>query len=164
MFSPTDTADTFVVPGDTFSFGFDLAATPTITAGNFTNVSFDVPAVNFTYALNGTVVSVPAPTEITFYTAADGGGFAVAFPSAEFIFGSSQLFTGTTATPTFSTGTFTNQSFIFLDSSNVDGNSATVALASVPEPSSGLLVLGGCIGAFAIGMRKSGRSAGFFHR
>src|SRR5271156_1408721 len=84
--SPTDTADTFVTPGDTFSVQFVVPSSPTIDGSNSTTVSFDVPVFDFSYALNRIPVSVPQPTEITFYTTADDGGFAVAFgPSTEFI-------------------------------------------------------------------------------
>ena len=162
-FSPTDTADTFVTPGDVFSLQFVVQSDPTITSGNFTALSFDVPVLGFSYALNGSTISVPAPTEIAFYTAADGGGFEVDFaPSTEFLFSSSQIFSGTTAAPTFSPGTFGSQSFLFLDNNNVDSNSATVTVAPTPEPSSLLLLLCGCIGCFVFALRKSACAA-FFH-
>jgi hypothetical protein len=157
-FSPTDTPDTFVTPGDTFSVQFVVPSSPTTNGMNSTTVSFDVPVSNFSYALNRIPVSVPQPTEITFYTAADGGGFAVDFgPSTEFLFSSSQIFAGTTAAPTFSPGMFSGQSFLFLDSNNVDSNSATVTVAPTPEPASILLVLCGVIGLIAVRTRKSAR-------
>lgn len=159
-FSATDTADSFVTPGDTFSLQFVVPSSPAITAANSTALSFDVPVVDFTYTLNGKSVAVPQPTEITFYTAADGGGFEVAFgPSAEFLFSSSQIFAGTTAAPTFSVGTLGNQSFLFLDNNNVDGNSATAALTLTPEPSSFLLLFCSGIGFFALGIRKCASSS-----
>lgn len=154
-----DTADTFVTPGDTFALQFVVPSSPTITAGNFTALSFDVPVVGFAYTLNGKPVAVSQPTEITFYTAADGGGVEVDFgPSTEFLFSSSQLFAGTTAAPTFAPGTFGNQSFLFLDSKNVDTNSASAALAQTPEPSSLLLLCGG-LSLCAVGMRKFARAS-----
>jgi hypothetical protein len=156
-FSTTDTADAFVTPGDAFSLQFVVPSSPTITASNSTTVSFDVPVVDFNYTLNGTPVSLPEPTEVTFYTAADGGGFEVAFPDAEFVFGGSQIFSGTTAAPTFSAAAFSSQTFLFLDTDNADSNSATVTVTPTPEPSSILLLICGGIGLFAVGMRKPAR-------
>lgn len=144
-----DTADSLVTPGDTLTLTFEVPTSPTIT--NSTTLSFDVPVLGFVYDLNGSPdATAPQPTEITFYTAADGGGYQVAFgPSAEFLFSSSQIFTGTTAVPAFAPGTFNNQSYLFLDNNNVDSNSATAILAPAPEPSSILLLLGVAIGLFA---------------
>jgi YVTN family beta-propeller protein len=157
-FSATDTADTFVTPNDAFSVEFLVPTNPTLTPGEYNSLSFDVPVSGFTYELNGIVDSVPSPTEITFYTAADGGGFEVDFgPSTEFLFGSSQIFSGTTAAPVFSAGEFSGQTFLFLDNNNVDANAATVAVTPTPEPSSILLLLLGGIGLFAIGARKSAK-------
>lgn len=163
-FSAADTPDTFVTPGDTFALSFYVPSNPVIPPSGFTSVSFDVPVAGFTYRLNGVTDSVPQPTELTFYTAADGGGFQVDFgPSTEFLFSGSQMFSGTTAAPIFSVGSFPAQSFLFLDNNNVDTNSATVALTSAPEPSSILLLLCGAIGLLALGARKSAGSAGSFH-
>jgi hypothetical protein len=164
-FSATDTADPFVTPNDVFSLQFVVPDIPTITGTNSTTLSFDVPVEAFTYDLNGTVDDlVPQPTEITFYTADDGGGFAVAFGSStEFLFSSSQIFSGTTAAPAFSPGTFDDQSFLFLDQNNGDSNPATVTVAPTPEPSSILLLLAGLVGLCAFAARKSARVAGSVH-
>lgn len=78
-FSDTDTADTYVTPGDMFSLTFLVPSSPITNGTNSTTLSFDVPVAGFTYELDGMMESVPAPTEITFYTAADGGGFEVDF-------------------------------------------------------------------------------------
>jgi len=154
-FSATDTVDAFVIPGDTFSLQFAVPSAPTIGAANYTTVSFDAPFFGFSYDLNGVAAAIGEPSEITFYTAADGGGFEVAFgPSTEFLFSSSQIFGGTTAAPTFATGKFSNQSFLFLDGNNVDTNGSTVTLAYTPEPSSLPLVLCGSIGLFAFAKKR----------
>jgi hypothetical protein len=159
-----DTADTFVIPGDTFSLQFAVPTSPITNGSNSTTLSFDVPVAGFTYELDGIVDPVSLPTEITFFTAADGGGFQVDFgPTTEFLFSSSQIFSGTTAAPTFSPGTFDDQSFLFLDSNNVDSNPATVTVTPTPEPSSILLLLCGGIGLFAAGIRKCARVADSFH-
>ena len=155
MFSSTDTSDTFVTPGDIFSLSFLVDSSPVTNGSNSTSVSFDVPISQFNYDLNGLPVSVPSPTEITFYTLGDGGGLAVNFPSAEFIFGPSQLFSGTTAAPMFSAGTFSSQSYLFFDSNNVDTNAATVKIAATPEPSSLPFLLCGGIALLAVRLRKS---------
>jgi hypothetical protein len=164
IFSATDTTDAYVIPADTFSLQFLVPTSPITNGSNSTTLSFDVPIAGFTYELNGIVDPVSPPTEITFYTAADGGGFEVDFgASTEFLFSGSQIFSGTTAAPTFSSGTFDDQSFLFLDNNNVDSNSATVVVGPTPEPSSILLLLCGGIGLLAVGIRKSARVAGFFH-
>jgi hypothetical protein len=163
-FSSTDVADTFVTPNDEFSLQFLVPSLPTITGSNSTTLSFDVPVDDFTYELNGVTDSVPQPTEITFYTADDGGGIEVDFgPNTEFLFGDSQIFSGTTAAPMFSPGTFDGQSFLFLDDNNVDSNPATITLTPSPEPSSFALLLAGIVGVFAFAVRKAARIAGSAH-
>jgi hypothetical protein len=151
-FSGSDTADAFVVPNGTFSLSFLVNSSPTLTSSDYTAVSFDVPVSGFTYTVNNTPVSV-TPSEITFYTLGDGGGLAVNFPTAEFIFGGNQIFFGPTSAPTFSSGTFPTTGWVFLDSSNVDagvGPNVTVT----PEPSlMPLLLLGGLL-LMAVRIRK----------
>jgi hypothetical protein len=157
LFSSTDTADSFVIPGDTFKLSFVVNSSPVISPSNATSLSFDLPVIDFSYSLNGALVpSAALPSELTFYTTADGGGFEVAFgPSTEFLISSSQIFSGSTTAPAFSAGSFANQSFLFLDSNNVDSNSASVAVTPTPEPSSALLLLCG-VSLVAVGLRKSG--------
>jgi hypothetical protein len=157
QFSSTDTADTYVTPGDTFTLSFVVPSSPVISASNSTSLSFDVPVVDFSYRLNGVADAVGLPSEITFYTAADGGGFEVAFGSStEFLISSSQIFSGVTTAPAFSAESFPGQSFLFLDNNNVDANSATVAVTPTPEPSSALLLLCG-VALVAVGFRKPAR-------
>src|ERR1700748_1904620 len=78
-FSATDTADAYVIPGDDFSLQFIVPTSPITNGSNSTTLSFDVPVAGFTYDLDGMADLVSPPTEITFYTAADGGGFEVDF-------------------------------------------------------------------------------------
>jgi hypothetical protein len=154
-FSATDTADSLVTPGDTFSLSFLVPSTLTISSSNSTTTSFDVPIINFEYSLNGATVAA-TPTEVTFYTGAGGGDFAVQFASAEFLFSGAQLFSGTTTAPTFATTSLSNQTFIFFDNNNVDSGTATAAVSLTPEPSSLLLLFCGGI-LCAVGIRKSAR-------
>lgn len=136
MFSAGDTPDTFVAPGDTFSLSFLVNTNPILTSSDYTLNSFDVPVSSFTYSLDGVPVSLTpgeTPDDITFYTLANGGGFEVDFPSAEFLFGGDQMFSGPTSAPVFSTGSFPGTSWTFLDTNNVDTGTGRVAIT--PEPS-----------------------------
>jgi hypothetical protein len=155
-FSATDTPDTFVTPGDPFSLSFLVDTNPSIPPGDSTSLSFDVPVESFAYTVNGAPVNV-TPSEITFYTAADGGGFAVQFSDAEFIFGNDQIFsaTSTTSAPVFSTGSFSAQNFVFLDDSNVDSGASLVTLTTAtPEPSFLPVLLCGGLALIAFRGRK----------
>lgn len=157
-FSATDTPETAVTPGDTFSFSFVVPSNPVTNSTNSTTLSFDVTPLFFTYKLNGTTVNIGQPTAITFDTSANGGGLTLNLPNnTEFILSSSQYFTGTTAAPVFSPTSFPSETFLFLDNSNVDPGAATASLTLTPEPSSLLLLCGG-LGLLAVGVRKSVRA------
>lgn len=164
-FSAGDTPDAFVIPGDTFSFSFVVPSNPVTNANNSTSLSFDVTPILFTYRLNGSPVSVGQPSEITFYTTGDGGGFALNVPPSssgtEFIFSdpaNTAYFSGTTANPVFSPAKFLSESFLFLDPNNGDIGSATAALTPTPEPSSILLLFCGGVGLLTVGIHKSVRA------
>jgi hypothetical protein len=145
-----------VTPGDTFSLSFLVDSTPVIPAADRTTVSFDAPITDFQYTLDGTPVSV-TPSEITFYTGTDGGGFAVDFPSAdadaEFLFGPDQLFSGTPASPMFTTGTFIGDNWVFFDDNNVDAGAAS-PLEITPEPSAIPVLLCGGLALVAVRFKK----------
>ncbi|HEY6331987.1 MAG TPA: hypothetical protein VI756_21845, partial [Blastocatellia bacterium] len=148
-FSSTDMSDSFVIPGDPFSLSFQVVALPVLTPSQYTSVSFAVPILGFSYDLNNLPISV-TPTGITFYTAADGGGFAVNFPTAEFIFSGSQIFSGPTSAPSFVLGSHPSTGWTFLDSNNIDFGAGS-AITVTPEPSS--LVLFSFIGLVLVGVR-----------
>lgn len=156
-FSLADPPDNFVTPGETFSLSFVVNSNPVTNSSNSTTLSLDVPVSNFSYDLNQHPVNIPQPGEITFYTSANGGGFAVQFATAEFIFGNSQIFSGTTVAPVVSAGTFASQTYTFLDSNNLDSGAATITAAATPEPSSVFLLLGGGVGLIVAARRKSFR-------
>jgi hypothetical protein len=155
-FSPSDTPDAYVIPNDPFSLSFFVDSNPVIPPADSTSVSFDVPVADFEYTLNGNPVNV-TPTEITFYTAADGGGFAVDFADAEFLFSGDQMFSGTTSDPVFTKGTFDSTGWLFLDTNNLDAGS-TSAFQITPEPSSIPVVLCGVLGLVAVHFKKRART------
>ncbi|HTW63904.1 MAG TPA: hypothetical protein VME17_04770 [Bryobacteraceae bacterium] len=154
-FSSTDTPDTYVTPGDTFSLSFVVDSNPVIPPGDSIESDFDVPVTDFMYTVGGTSVDL-APTEITFYTGALGGGFQVDFGNNGgdyFLFGPDQLFTGPTSAPTFATGTFDSDSWTFLDDNNVDAGTASPLeiTSTTPEPSSIPILL--CAGLALVAVR-----------
>ena len=159
-FSSTDTADSIVVPGDSFSLSFVVNSNPTLSSADYTTVSFDVPTLQFSLDVNGTPITTAQPSEITFDTAANGGGFSVQFPPAasgpDFLFSGPQLFTGPTSAPVFSAGSVSGATFTYLDSTNYDpGGPAAITLTPTPEPSSVLLLFCGGLGFVAARVRKS---------
>jgi hypothetical protein len=158
-FSASDSADTYVAPGKAFNFNFVVNSNPTPLNGS--SLGFDVPVIQFSYTLNGAPVNV-TPSEIRFNTLANGGLFDVTFGSglnaAEFDFQGSQLFSGTTTSPTFSANSFAVSSWTFSDPANFDletPTSLSVQATPTPEPSSVLLLLCGGIALLTVGLRKS---------
>ncbi len=151
-FSATDTADALVVPGDPFTLSFEVQTNPVIPSSDYTTVSFDVPITDFQYTVGGNPVSA-TPTDITFYTEPDGGGFEVDFSGAEFLFGGDQLFTGPTSSPVFTEGTLNSTSWLFLDNSNVDSGSTT-RFTITPEPSFLPILLCGGLAIAAVRFKK----------
>lgn len=145
-----DQASTLWAPNATWSLSFDVNSSPAVT--NTTTLGFDVPVSQFTYKLNGATVS-DAPTNITFSTAGNGGLFTLYFgsesgyvngmPIPEFSFEGAQVFGGSTASPTFSAGTFATTSLLYTDAVNLDMGASTsaVTLTPTPEPSSALLLV-----------------------
>ena len=151
-FSPTDTADTFVTPGGTFDISFLVDSNPVLSTSDYTSVSFDVPVSSFTYTLDGVPVSV-TPTEITFDTLANGGGFALQFPTAEFIFSGDQMFSGLTLAPVFSTGKY-SESWELIDVLGPNFDSGTGPVTVTPEPSFLPILLCGGLAVLAFRSRK----------
>jgi len=140
------TADQLAAPNATWSMSFDVNNPPQET--NVSSTGFDTTFTGFSYTLNGTSVSA-SPQNIRFFTAGgsqDGlftvyfgpeSGFQNGNPIPEFEFLGPQLFTGSTSSAAFSTGSFTGTEWIYSDVSNYDDHvtSTVVRLAAVPEPS-----------------------------
>ena len=158
QFSSSDIAGALVAPNGVFSLTFGVESAPTPLPGTVTSLSFDVPVEGFSYVLNNSPVNV-TPSEITFYTLADGGLFAVNFGSgitgSSFVFEGDQAFSGTTAAPVFATGITMSRDWTYSDpinfdtESSVSGIGATVAVT--PEPSTTFLV--SCCLAAVIGRK-----------
>jgi hypothetical protein len=163
QFSSSDVANPPIVsPNGLFNISFSLSSTPTPVSGSVTSLSFDV-LPGGTYTLNGVPAGV-SPSEITFYTLANGGAFAVTFGSGlnaeEFQFQGAQDFTGTTAAPVFSSGTFAITGLVYSDASNFDSTatfsnlSVTPSPAASPEPSTYLLLPAGALTLVGLSLRK----------
>ncbi|MGB6942660.1 MAG: hypothetical protein WBE37_09715 [Bryobacteraceae bacterium] len=163
QFSSSDTAGPLVSPDGTFNLSFQVDSNPTPEAGSVTVNSFDVPITGFSYTLDGTPISV-TPSEITFETLANGGLFNVTFGSGlsaeDFSFEGDQAFSGTTAAPTFSAGSFSVSEWTYSDGNgNYDIETPTslnAQIAPVPEPSSAFPILGGFLALIAVRFRKFG--------
>jgi hypothetical protein len=141
QFSGSDVADSsLVAPNGVFSLSFVLDSNPTPLAGTVTSLSFDAPLLGFTYKLNDIAVNI-TPSEISFNTLANGGLFDVTFgsglSSSEFVFEGAQTFSGTTAAPVITMGTYPVSSWIFSDPANYDFGTpgASASIGPVPEPS-----------------------------
>jgi hypothetical protein len=159
QFSSTDTADSLVAPGGVFSLSFAVESNPTPVAQSVTANSFDVLVDDFSYELNNVPVSV-VPSEITFFTLADGGLFNVTigsgFTAEDFSFEGDQAFGGTTAAPTFAPGQFNVTGVTYSDPSNFDFPAAIgdVSISPAPEPSTMLLISCGLAAVMGRKFRK----------
>jgi hypothetical protein len=135
------------------TYTWELPASPTIPPNDAAPLSFVIP--NVTYSVNG-AVSTFFPDQFDFFTAGDGGGFALlntldpSFPLHVAIdeFGP-QLFAGSTSAPTFLPGTYTLTS--------AKNGTGTLVIASTPEPGS-LLLIGSGLLAFLGFRRKNFRA------
>ena len=145
QFSSTGAADSLVAPNGIFSLSFAVDSNPTPLAQSVTLNSFDVPVEAFSYELNNVPVSV-TPSEITFFTLADGGLFNVTigsgFTAEDFSFEGDQAFSGTTAAPAFSIGQYNIAGVIYFDPANFDSPTpiGDASINPTPEPSTVLLV------------------------
>ncbi len=162
QFSNTDAADSVVAPNGIFSLRFAVDANPTPVPLSVTATSFDVPVEDFSYELNNVPVSV-VPSEITFFTSADGGLFGVTigsgFTADEFSFQGDQLFSGTPAVPTFAAGQHSITGVTYSDPTNFDsaaaiGNVSVSAASATPEPSTLLLISCGLAAVAGPKLRK----------
>lgn len=158
QFSSTDVAGQLVAPNGLFRLMFAVDSSQTPLSGTVTTTGFDVPVAAFSYSLNGSSINA-APSEIRFNTLANGGLFDVTFGSglsaAQFSFQGAQIFSGTTAAPTFAIGSYALTSWTYSDAANFDTRTPTGAASSVsavPEPSSIFLTLGG-LGTFLVALK-----------
>jgi hypothetical protein len=123
-----DSIDTFTYNFAGNTFAWDLPASP-VPDGSLPGYSFEID--NVSYSENG----VPEPPEIfTFFSLAEGGGFAVGENLILDAYGE-QLYSPTESVPTFLTGTYE------LANGGPDGPLGTLVISSTPEPTS-LLLLG----------------------
>jgi hypothetical protein len=146
---------------ETWSFSFTADSNPAVL--EFGNGGFDFAFSNFTYSLNGSPVAI-APTAIRFFTAANGGGFFICFvqPCGMGVFpngltaGGPQLYTGPNSAPTLLPGPFISLPFAVAVNSIGYGEANITLQASVPEPSTLLMLAAGLLGF--VGLRLFWRS------
>ena len=161
-------------PGDTWSFSFTLPAPTPGSPAAGDNVVLVSSILNFSFALNGAPVSIPA-ADVVFFEAAQLGGFQIDFNSGTDtsngitcapgntcsfdVFGS-QLFTGKPPTINIVPGSATTVDLDYtasngLDTTNPAGTGTftspltVTTTASTPEPATLSLLLLGGLGLFA---------------
>ena len=144
VFGPTiSTLLPVEVPGDSFSFSFDL---PNPIASNPTT-----EVTHSSFLLNGVVVADPIKS-VTFYDAADGGGFDLNFtfgPDAQPPVISPYLAdVGSTLTIVPGVYNFT------LDGVSPDAGSGTVTISAVPEPGAWAMLFVGVGGLGSVLRRR----------
>jgi len=166
QFSASDVASSIVTPNAAFSVSFDVDSNPTPLAGTVSTLGFDAPVLSFYYSLNGVRVPSLNPSEIHFDTLANGGLFDLTFgagiSATQFVFEGPQIFGGSTAAPTFTSGKFTLANWTVSDPQNYDSQSpaaALVTVAAAPEPSSLALFAVAAFASFALLRRKLTRIA-----
>jgi len=153
----TDCPDVFCsAPGDTWSYSFDVDSQPTVLNDNLGG-DFEAAVSGFTFLDNGVVVPslTDTVTEMTFYSAGDGGGFedpdAVVNVYNVFPY---QLYSGLESSPTIEPGVYPVAPATAID----DTTPATASAVTVtPEPSLAILMLTALL-AIALVARK--RNAG----
>ena len=137
---------------DPLIYGFVTNATPygvvstslpgSPTPASYTSTSFELAAVPV--SVDGDVINIT----VDFYTDAAGGGASGLYEGELYRYGGPQLFTGSTASPTFLTGSFLFEDDFLLTITAQSSSAAGAELNSVPEPSSlalfGIGLLIGC--------------------
>jgi hypothetical protein len=156
--TPSD-AFGFSGPSETWAFGFQADRNPVVLESGMGGFNFAFS--DFSYSLDGSPVAI-TPTFIRFFSATNGGGFAICFNGATVgtctealataTFGWPQMYRGTTAAPTLLTGAFTTD-FAALVSSNAyaQPNTTVQATSAVPEPSTLLTIAAALL---ALGVRR----------
>jgi hypothetical protein len=159
VFSSTDTPNTLVAPGGTFSISFDVPSTGGAVSSTVTSAGFDVAFSNFSYKLNGATVNA-TPSDINFDTLGNGGGFEVDFglglTAQNFSITGAQMFTGTTAAPVFAIGSYSVSGVTYSDPGNFDlvPTATNVSITAAPEPSTTLFVSLGTLALVGLSIRK----------
>ncbi len=159
QFSSTDAADSLVTPNGVFSLSFAVDSNPAPLAQSVTANSFDVTVEDFSYLLNNVRVNV-VPSEITFFTLADGGLFNVTigsgFTADDFSFQGVQAFSGTTAVPVFAAGHYNVTGATYSDPTNFDSPTVigNASISPAPEPSTVLLISCGLVALIGRKFRK----------
>lgn len=150
-------------PGESWSVSFQVASSPTPI--NFTTgVQTVVPITNMIFDLNGLAVqSEPSGGSVELFT---GEGFRLIFSNNDAlqIQDTTQLYSGTEASPTVLAGSyppdFPNNAFLFDDATSVfynfTSNNIVITSATTPEPSS-FLLFGAGLAALAGVCRYSSR-------
>jgi hypothetical protein len=157
-FTTATPTTTFSGAGEPWTFAFQADSNPAVSDVGMGGLDFAFS--NFSYTLDTLPVAI-TPTFIRFFSGTNGGGFLICFNGTTAgncadglgspLFGQPQMYTGTTAAPTLSTGSFSITSFAAIVNSTVfdEPNTTVLATSSAPEPSTlltlaaGLLVLGG---------------------
>jgi hypothetical protein len=154
-------------PDESWSYSFQISSTPTVSNVTETpyGAFFDVAYSDFTYTLNGAVVSAALP-EITWYSAGYGGLFNLNWPDfvPSFEPEGDQAYTGSENDPTIVPGTYDLgfYSGVFLNGSDdepvletLTGDVVIEATPTpTPEPSSFFLLGTGLLGLAALAGRK----------
>jgi sugar lactone lactonase YvrE len=153
-------ADAYAAPGGFFKLTFSVDSNAIPLNGTVTSLGFDVPSQAFSYTLNGNLLNV-TPSEIRFNTTSNGGLFDITIGSglngSDFDFQGVQAFSGTTAAPSFSTGTYAISSWTYSDAANYDlhtGVSAAATISPAPEPSTVVLFSAALLFVFGFCKRR----------
>ena len=138
--------------GETWSYSFQIDSTP-IPLTYSSDHNFDAAITDFSYLLNGALVSALTATDVIWYSTADAGGFSIPTSHGSItIETASQLYSGSEAAPTIQTGTTADSGTVPISIGGGIPFGATdtiVQRVKTPEPSTyvlttiglGLLVL-----------------------
>lgn len=153
--TPSD-AFGFSGPSETWAFSFQADSNPVVSESGMGGFSFAFS--DFNYTLDGSHVAI-TPTFVRFFSGTNGGGFAICFDGTDFstcteglaTYGP-QMYTGTPSAPTLTAGSFLQDGLGAIVQGNSYGeDNPTRLVGTVPEPSTGLLML---TGVFVWGGRR----------
>ncbi len=157
-FTASTPSSDFTAPSETWSFEFQANSNPVVS--EFGMGGFDFAFSDFSYSLDGSPVAI-TPTFIRFFSAANGGGFAVCFDGTTEAtcadglgtgFFTTQMYSGPTSAPTLLPGPFDLDEFGGVANSvGFNLPNTTVQATETPEPST-LLPL--AAGLLALSVRR----------